>query len=353
MPETGGKRVVVAVVTPLEPELLEPIRAVAGGIELLYEPDLLPPVRYPGDHHGVEGFIRNPEAERRWHELLGRAEVLFGLPDDSPAALAAVVRGNLGLRWVQGTAAGTGEQLKAAALTAEELERVTVTSASGVHVGPLAEFCLLGLLYFTKGVPRLRADQQAHHWDHYPVGELRGGTVLVLGLGAIGTEVARLAKAFGMHTIGINRRAVSDSPHVDEVYSSGDLHDVLARADAVVVTLPLTEETRGLLDAKAIARVKPGAILVNVGRGGVIDEPALVQALRGHRLGGAALEVLATEPLPTDSPLWDLPGVLISPHTAALSVHENERIAELFGENLRRYLAGEELLSRVDTRLFY
>jgi phosphoglycerate dehydrogenase-like enzyme len=351
--ESSRRVLTVAIATPIDPMLVDPIRAVADGIEVLYEPDLLPPIRYPGDHHGVERFSRDADAERHWQQLLGRAEVLFGLPDDSPASLAAVVRSNPGLRWVQGTAAGTGEQLKAAGLTAEELERVAVTSASGVHVGPLAEFCLLGLLHFTKGVPRLWADQRAHHWDHYPVAELRGGTVLVLGLGAIGTEVARLTKAFGMRTIGINRRGVSDSPHVDEVYPSGDLRDVLPRADAVVVTLPLTDETREMLDAEAIARVKPGAILVNAGRGEVIDEAALVQALREHRLGGAALEVFATEPLPADSPLWDLPDVLISPHTAALSVHENERIDELFCENLRRYLAGEELISRVDTRLFY
>ncbi len=351
--ESSSRVLTVAIATPIDPELVDPIRGVADGIEVLYEPDLLPPIRYPGDHQGVAGFSRDDDADRRWQDLLGRAEVLFGLPEDSPAGLAAVVRSNPGLRWVQGTAAGTGEQVKAAGLSAEELERVMITSASGVHVGPLAEFCLLGLLAFTKDLPRLRADQQAHHWDHYPVAELRGGTLLILGLGAIGTEVARLTKAFGMHTIGINRRGVSDSPHVDEVYSSGDLRDVLPRAEAVVVTLPLTDETRGMLDAQAIARVKPGAILVNAGRGGVIDEPALVQALREHRLGGAALEVFATEPLPTDSPLWDLPGVLISPHTAALSVHENERIDELFIENLRRYLAGEELRSRVDTRLFY
>jgi len=351
--QSSSRVLTVAIVTPIDPELVEPIRAVADNLEVLYEPGLLPPVRYPGDHQGVEEFTRDADAERRWQELLASAEVLFGLPGDSPAGLTAVVRDNPRLRWVQGTAAGTGEQVKAARLTEEELERVVITSASGVHVGPLAEFCLMGLLQFTKDVPRLQTDQRAHHWDHYPVAELRGGTLLVLGLGAIGTEVARLAKAFGMHTIGVNRRGVSDSPHVDEVYASDRLHEVLARSDAVVVTLPLTEETRGMLDAQALQRIKPDAILVNAGRGGVIDEPALVQALRDQRLKGAALEVFATEPLPTDSPLWDLPNVLISPHTAALSVHENERIDELFTENLRRYLRGDELLSRVDPKLFY
>ncbi|MGI8557894.1 MAG: D-2-hydroxyacid dehydrogenase [Solirubrobacteraceae bacterium] len=342
----------VVIATPIAAGLVEPIRAVAG-VEVLYEPDLLPEVRYPGDHEGVEGFIRDPDGERRWQEMLRGAEVMLGLPGDSPEGLAAVVRSNPDLRWVQGTAAGTGEQVKAAGLTGEELERVTFTSASGVHVGPLAEFCLLGLLFFTKGVPRLEADQRAHHWDHYPVAELRGNTLLVLGLGAIGTEVARLAKALGMRTIGVNRRGVSDSPHVDEAHPRSQLLELLGEADALVATLPLTEETRGMLDAEAIGRMKPGAILINAGRGGVIDEPALVAALRESRLKGAALEVFATEPLPTDSPLWDLPNVLISPHTAALSLHENERIQELFTENLRRYIRGDELLSRVNPTLFY
>ena len=254
---------------------------------------------------------------------------------------------------MQGTAAGTGEQVKAAGLTAEELERVAVTSASGVHVGPLAEFCLLGLLAFTKDLPRLRADQQAHHWDHYPVAELRGGTLLVLGLGAIGTEVARLAKAFGMRTLAINRGGTSDSPHVDEAHPPQSLHDLLPRADALVVTLPLTDETAGMLDARAFELMQSGAILVNAGRGGVIDEPALVRALREQRIAGAALDVFATEPLPPRSPLWELPNVVLSPHTTALSVHENERLVELFAANLRRYLAGEELVGRVDPTHFY
>jgi phosphoglycerate dehydrogenase-like enzyme len=346
-------RVTVGVVTPLEGVLVDAIRRAAPHAEVLWEPELLPPARYPGDHRGVPEFRRDEDAERRWQVLLKRTEVLFGLPGDSPAALAEVVRTNGRLRWVQGTAAGTGEQVKAAGLNADQLERVAFTSASGVHVGPLTEFCMLGLLMFTRGLARLQADQGAHRWDHYPVAELRGRTVLILGLGAIGNEIARLAKAFGMHTLGVNRHGRSACVDVDAVHSAAELHELLGSADAIVSTLPLTVETRGLLDARAIAAMKRGAILINVGRGETVDETALVQALRDGRLGAAALDVFATEPLPRESPLWDLPNVLISPHTAALSRHENDRIVELVLENLSRYLAGEPLLHRVDPNLFY
>src|SRR6185437_10351288 len=243
--------ITVAIATPLEEELVTSLRALDARVSVLYQPELLPPTRYPGDHRGVDGFRRDPEDEERWQEMLAQAEVLFGIPGDSPDGLAAAVRRNPRLRWVQGTAAGTGEQLKAARLTQEELERVTVTSASGVHVGPLAEFCLLGLLALTKGLPQLRVAQRAHPWDHYPVAELRGGTLLVLGLGSIGTEVARLAKALGMRTLAINRSGKSESPHVDETHPPQSLAALLPRIDALVVTLPLTDETAGVLDAEA------------------------------------------------------------------------------------------------------
>jgi len=185
------------------------------------------------------------------------------------------------------------------------------------------------------------------------MGELADRTVLVVGLGSIGAEVARLAKALGMHVIAVNRSSRADVPDVDEVRPSRFLADVLPLAHALVLTLPLTEETRGMIDAQAMSRMRNDAILVNVGRGGVVDEEALVEALAGGRLAGAVLDVFSTEPLPRESPLWALPNVLVSPHTAALSVHENERIVALFSENLRRYLVGDDLISRVDPTLFY
>jgi phosphoglycerate dehydrogenase-like enzyme len=345
--------VTVAIAVPLESELVEKISSVDGRVEVSYEPDLLPPMRFPADHRGAEDFRRPPDAERRWWKMLSVAEVLFGIPGDTGDGLAQAVRRCPDLRWVQATSAGAGEQLAAAALSEEDRRRVTVTSAAGVHAGPLAEFALFGLLAFAKDLPRLLADQRARHWGHYPVAELSGRSLLVVGLGQIGEEVARLAEAFGMRVTGVNRSGVSASPHVHEIRRTSELRDCLPEADAIVISLPLTEETSGLIDADAIARIKPGATLVNVGRGGVIDETALIEALGKGRLAGAALDVFATEPLPADSPLWELPNVLLSPHTAGLSVRENERIVTLFVENLRRYRRGEELINRVDPDLLY
>jgi phosphoglycerate dehydrogenase-like enzyme len=331
-------RVVIA--TPLEPELVDRLRRVDDRLEIVFEPELLPPPRWASDHIGDPNFERTPDQEARFADLVSGAEIVLGYPREDPEQIAWLVRTAPGLRWVQGTFAGAGQQLAAAGLSREDVERIIWTSSVGIHITPLGEWAMFGILALTKGLPRLEADKRAHRWAHYPVDEVRGTMVLVVGLGEIGTEVARLAEAFGMNVLSTRRNV-------------GDLDALLPQADSVVITLPLTDETRGMFDRRRIALMKPGAILVNIGRGPVVEEDALIDALRSGRLRGAALDVFETEPLPRDSPLWDLDNVILSPHTAAQSIHENERIVELFAENLRRYLAGEELRSRIRTDLFY
>jgi phosphoglycerate dehydrogenase-like enzyme len=331
-------RVVIA--TPLEPELVDRLRRVDDRLEIVFEPELLPPPRWASDHIGDPNFERTPDQEARFADLVSGAEIVLGYPREDPEQIAWLVQTAPGLRWVQGTFAGAGQQLAAAGLSREDVERIIWTSSVGIHITPLGEWAMFGILALTKGLPRLEADKRAHRWAHYPVDEVRGTTVLVVGLGEIGTEVARLAEAFGMNVLSTRRNV-------------GDLDTLLPQADSVVITLPLTDETRGMFDRRRIALMKPGAILVNIGRGPVVEEDALIDALRSGRLRGAALDVFETEPLPRDSPLWDLDNVILSPHTAAQSIHENERIVELFAENLRRYLAGEELRSRIRTDLFY
>lgn len=331
-------RVVIA--TPIEPELVDRLRTVDKRLDIAFEPDLLPPPRWPSDHIGNPSFERTPDQEQQFTELLADAEIVLGYPREDPAQIPWLVRTAPQLRWVQATFAGAGQQLAAAGLAREDVDRIIWTSSVGIHATPLGEWALFGILALTKGQPRLDADKRERRWSHYPVDEVRGTTVLIAGLGEIGREVARLAEAFGMHVLSVRR-------------NEGDLDELLPRADSVVITLPLTAETRGMFRRERIDRMKPGAILVNIGRGPVVDEQALVDALRSGHLRGAALDVYATEPLPADSPLWELDNVILSPHTAAQSIHENERIVELFAENLRRYLAGEELRSRIRTDLFY
>src|SRR3954454_12091249 len=186
-------RVVIA--TPLEPELVERLRRVDGRLDIAFEPELLPPARWASDHTGEPSFVRSPEQEARFTELVAGAEIVLGYPREEPAQIAWLVRTAPQLRWVQATFAGAGQQLAAAGLSREDVERIVWTSSVGIHATPLGEWALLGILALTKGLPRLDADKRARRWAHYPVDEIRGTTVLIAGLGEIGREVARLAEA--------------------------------------------------------------------------------------------------------------------------------------------------------------
>ncbi|MGV1008136.1 MAG: D-2-hydroxyacid dehydrogenase [Dermatophilaceae bacterium] len=345
LPPDGRVRVVVA--NALAPALCARIGDVDPRVELVVDHALLAPMRFPADHSGDPDFHRDAAGEARFTQLLESADVLYGIPDTSPARLAAVVRANPRLRWVQTMAAGGGGQVLAAGLTPSELARVQFTTSAGVHGLPLAEWAIFGIFAGAKELPRLYAGQLAHEWPERVVSRpVAGSTVLVLGLGGIGQQVTRLAGALGMRVLGVKR--TPGTLDGVEVHPIGALADVIGAADHIVVTLPGTRHTDGLLDAPMLARAKPGVTLVNVGRGTVVDEPALVDALKTGQVGFAALDVFAVEPLPSDSPLWDLPNVLISPHTAALDEREEQRIAELFCQNLRAFLDGRPLCNLVD-----
>jgi phosphoglycerate dehydrogenase-like enzyme len=193
-------------------------------------------------------------------------------------------------------------------------------------------------------MPRVLADQRAHRWARFAGYDARGRTLGVVGLGAVGREVARLASAAGMRVVATRRSPdAAPVPGVARVYPPGELRRLLAESDDVALTVPGTPETAGLLGEAELRAMRPGAVLVNVARGSVVDEPALIRALRDGHLGGAALDVFATEPLPADSPLWDLPSVLVTPHSMSTSRGENDLVLDVFCDNLRRYLAGQPL----------
>ncbi|MFT3834223.1 MAG: D-2-hydroxyacid dehydrogenase [Micropruina sp.] len=351
MPDQDKVRVVVA--TPLAPELCDRVAAVDPRVEVVVDQELLPPMRHPADFAGDPSFSRTPEQQSRFDELVDSAEVLYGIPDVQPPALARTVAANPDLRWVMTMAAGGGGQVVAAGLPEEALQRIVFTTSAGAHGIPLAEWAIFGLICGCKELPRLQRQQRAHEWPTRVVGRpIEGSTVLIAGLGGIGQQVAKRCKALGMTTLGVKRR-VSEVDNVDEVHALDDLESIIGRADHIVLTLPGTPQTEKLVNAALLAKAKPGVTIVNVGRGTVIDEDALVDALRSGQVGFAALDVFAVEPLPSDSPLWDLENVLVSPHSGGLDSREDERICEIFCDNLRLYLAGRPLHNVVDPALGY
>ena len=272
-------------------------------------------------------------------ELADRAEIMVGWSVPREAIQRA---GRL--RWIHSTAAGV-DQL----LFPEVLERnIQVTTSSGIHQ-PLVEHVFAMLLAFVRRLHIAVRNQQERKWDRTRVagGEVRGMTIGVLGLGSIGAEVAEKAAIFGMRVIG-TKRTPSAVPHVDRVYPPEALADVLAQSDVIVVALPLTAETRGLLGAAEFRMMKPGAVVINIGRGQIIQEAALVRALQERWIGGACLDVFEREPLPADSPLWGMEDVILTPHVSGGWPGYLDAAVPLFCENLARYLRGAPLLNLVE-----
>ena len=345
---------VVAIAVPLEAELVDRIRAVDPSVTVLYEPGLLPPERFPADHSGDPDFKRTPAQEERYWSMLNKAQVLYGLPNESPAGLARIAQENPRLQWVHAMAAGAGGAVKASGLDQETLSKFKVTTSAGVHALPLAEFAALGILNGFKRSAELVQDQAAKVWPELrtPTRLVSGSTLVVTGLGEIGLETARIARALGMKVSG-TKRTVEPLEGIDRVADNNGLAGLLATADAVVNTLPGTPFTEKLFNRDVFAAMKPGTVFVNVGRGTVVDEDALREALNNGQVSYACLDVFAVEPLPQDSPLWEHPRVLVSPHTSALSAAENRLIAERFCSNLRTFLDGGDLPHVVDPVHFY
>ena len=257
------------------------------------------------------------------------------------------------LRWLSSVAAGLDEIITPALLG----RGVAITNASGVHGPNIAEHVMAMMLMFTRGMPRLFRAQLARRWERDlksrsdGPGELTGKTLLIVGLGRIGEAIALRARPFGVRIVGLKRDPSNrhdDGVNVDELLGLDALDDALPRADHVCVTVPLTRETHHLMDARRIARLRAGAYLYNISRGAVIDEPALVDALRAGKLAGAGLDVFEEEPLPATSPLWEMETVILTPHVSGVTPLYYQRTAALFAENLDRFLSGQPLNNRFD-----
>jgi phosphoglycerate dehydrogenase-like enzyme len=239
------------------------------------------------------------------------------------------------LKWIQCLATGVDHVLRCPSLRPE----VLLTSGRGIHGAPMRETVVYLMMGVSRGVATLVDDQKAHVWDRRFWGLFYGKTAVVAGVGVVGIAIGQLLKAFGMHVIGVTRtpRAVEG---FDETMPTGRLHEAVGRADFLINVLPATADNALLFDHAVFAAMKPTAYYISAGRGQTVDEPALIAALRERRIAGAGLDVFQTEPLPADSPFWDLPNVFITPHLGGYTSEYEDLIMPLIVENMRLFLAG-------------
>lgn len=276
------------------------------------------------------------------------AEILvlpWGIPDATQERLLSIDS----LQWIHLVSAGVDHALGERLCAMD----VLLTNASGVFDLPIAETVLTYILMIAKRMPTFLKQQRERTWRKHRLREVAGLTVGIIGAGSIGTEVARLCQALDLRVIGTRRHPERGAPHVDELLPTTRMDDLLAQSDFVVVAVPLTEETRGMIDATAFRQMRADAWFINVARGAVVDQGALIAALQAGQIGGAALDVFVEEPLPVDSPLWELDNVILTPHNSWSTPHVARREAALFLKNLRRYLRDEPLCNVVDRSLGY
>ena len=293
----------------------------------------------PGEPHEEPPSWGRGVAEQR-RDALARSEVLIAL--HTPGELMSLAPG---LRWIQGVGAGV-EQF---ALAGVQRDRVVVTNASGVSAGSMAEFVIGRLLQIWKRFPEIEAHQREHRYVQAYGRTFAGSTLGIVGMGSIGCAVAERAGALGVRILGLKRTPGGRAGELaDELYPPARLHELLSACDAVVIAAPATPDTHHLIDAAALASLPDGAVLVNVARGSLIDETALAQALESGKLGAAALDVFEQEPLPSDSPLWDLPNAYLSAHSSVSVDRYLDDVFDLFADNVARYAAGQELRNPVD-----
>jgi phosphoglycerate dehydrogenase-like enzyme len=254
------------------------------------------------------------------------------------------------LRWVQQAGAGADWLADAHAFRDS---KVALTSASGVTAIPIAEHVLALMLVLSRRIHRFVQAQRDREWVRRGrLGELEGATVGIVGVGTIGEKTAEKCRGIGMRVLGLRRDVSRASPHVERMFGPAELHALLAESDWVVLTCSLTPATRGLIGEDALSRMKRTAYLINVARGAVVDEAALVRALEEGRIAGAGLDVFETEPLPADSPLWAMRNVVLTPHFAGATPHYGDRLVDIFLDNLARFLRDEPLRNLVDKRNF-
>lgn len=270
-----------------------------------------------------------------YKEHIHNAEIILGWKKDIPDFL----EGSSTLKWVQTWSAGVNNL----PLPLLHKRGVTVTSANGVHAYPISETIFGLILALTRKIHIYVRNQSSKTWHHAGLKhEIHSKTIGIIGVGAIGKETAKIAKAFGMNVLGVRNSRLSEE-YVDKMYVTSELDTVLPQCDYVVSTLPLTKDTKGLFSKKQFQLMKPGSFFINIGRGEIIVEEDLIQALQTGEIAGAGLDVFEVEPLPEKSPLWEMENVIVTPHTSGSTEYYDRRVVEdIFLPNLQQYVKGEK-----------
>jgi len=316
---------------------LEEIRAVSPRVEVMRAYESV------AEEARARGNQESMVEERALKEMVRRAEVLisFRFPiewlDEAP-----------NLKWVQLASAGSDHMQREGIF--EKRPDLLLTTASGVHETPISEHIAAMILHFSRGLNIAVRNQPMHKWERYRADEAAGRTVCFVGYGPIARRAAQICKSLGMRVLAVRASIAEQQPGfeaVERFYPPAELNEVLAESDYVVVAAPRTPQTERMISTEQFEAIKEGAVLINISRGALVDEPALVEALRNGRLKGAGLDVFDPEPLPEASPLWDMPNVLITPHVSGSNPHYDRRVTDLFCDNLRRYLQGDPLRNLV------
>jgi phosphoglycerate dehydrogenase-like enzyme len=325
----------VTIAVHIEEESMKRIKAVSPQIKVVDVADL-----------NRRDFKGEPQAKSEFDAILAETEVLYTWkPPNNLLARSPK------LKWIQITSAGADRYLT------DEFKRnpVKLVNVSGIHATPIAEFILEMMLMFVKRAPMFFELKQKKEWNRLSTQILRGKTVGIVGMGAIGTEAARLCKAFGMNVIATRRSVKKETRarYVEKLLPATQLPELLKQSDFVVIALPLTRETTNLISDKEFSQMKKSAYIINIGRGPIIDEPAMVRALKGGQIAGAGLDVFATEPLVKESPLWEMPNVIMSHHVSGDRDDYEEQVMNIFCKNLKRYIEGKRLFNIVNKELGY
>lgn len=283
------------------------------------------------------------------------ANVIFVDHHNARELISHFIRELPSISWIHSKSAGIDYQTSPILASSN----VDMTNAKGCYSSTLAEYTMMAIAYFAKDIKRLMKNKKSKNWEKYNVKEIRGAQLGIIGYGDIGKATARLAKAYGMRIVALKRKPPTDGDDTlcDEIYFTGSinedrkksLHRIMSESDYVLCAAPLTPETKNMFDKEAFDSIKKGCVFINVGRGPIVDEDALIEALKGNRLKGAGLDVFAKEPLPSDSELWRLENVLLSPHNMdQTETFQQESVDFFVDENLPRFLKQEELLNPVD-----